>query len=139
MTLDNKNPAAESRRDRKTRAEFTPKQALLDKLDRLLAKAKPSKRELIQQCFRDLYPRLEAHLANGSPLKEVLAAFNQLAQAKVCARTLNDMLAQERASRDRDGNPICCDACGNRLAITLPVEPVNATHATHTIDTTFSE
>ena len=39
--------------------------ALQDRLDRLLAKAKPSKRELIQQYFRDLYPKLEAHLASG--------------------------------------------------------------------------
>ena len=116
MTLDNTNPAAEGRRDGQTRTENSASRALSDKLDRLLAKAKPSKRELIQQYFRNLYPRLEAHLSKGVPLKDVLAAFNELAQAKVCARTFNDMLAQERADRDRGGNPIRCLACGNPLA-----------------------
>ena len=86
--------------------------ALQDKLDRLLAKAKPSKRELTQQYFRDLYPKLEAHLASGKLLKDILAAFNELVQAKVCARTFNEMLEQERARRDEAGNPICCVACG---------------------------
>lgn len=123
MTLDNKDPTAEGRRDGKTRAENSANQALFDKLDRLLAKAKPSKRELIQKCFRDLYPRLEAHLANGIPLKEVLAAFNQLAQAKVCARTFNDMLEQERALRDRNGNPVCCATCGSLLVPRAATEP----------------
>ena len=96
MTLDNTNPAAEGRRDGQTRTENSASRALSDKLDRLLAKAKPSKRELIQQRFRDLYPRLEVHLSKGVPLKDVLAAFNELTHAKVCARTFNDMLEQER-------------------------------------------
>jgi hypothetical protein len=90
--------------------------ALQDKLDRLLAKAKPSKRELTQQYFRDLYPKLEAHLASGKLLKDILAAFNELVQAKVCARTFNDMLEQERARRDAAGEPVCCVTCGHRLA-----------------------
>lgn len=99
--------------------------ALQDKLDRLLAKAKPSKRELTQQYFRDLYPKLEAHLASGKLLKDILAAFNELVQAKVCARTFNDMLEQERARRDEAGNPICCVACGQ------PVKPAQQNHAPH--------
>ena len=37
--------------------------------------------------------------ASGKLLKDILAAFNELAQAKVCARTFNDMLEQERARR----------------------------------------
>lgn len=90
-------------------------QVLQDRLDRLLAKAKPTKRELTQQYFRDLYPKLEAHLASGKLLKDILAAFNELVQAKVCARTFNEMLEQERARRDEAGNPICCIACGHRL------------------------
>ena len=89
--------------------------ALQDKLDRLLAKAKPTKRELTQQCFRDLYPKLEAHLASGKLLKDILAAFNELVQAKVCARTFNEMLEKERARRDAAGKPVCCVACGHRL------------------------
>lgn len=89
--------------------------ALQDKLDRLLAKTKPTKREATQQHFRDLYPKLEAHLASGKTLKDILAAFNELVQAKVCARTFNDMLDQERARRDKDGHPICCLACGKPL------------------------
>lgn len=89
--------------------------ALQDKLDRLLAKAKPTKRELTQQYFRDLYPKLEAHLASGKLLKDILAAFNELVQAKVCARTFNEMLEQERARRDAAGNPVCCVTCGHRL------------------------
>ena len=96
--------------------------ALQDKLDRLLAKAKPSKRELTQQYFRDLYPKLEAHLASGKLLKDILAAFNELVQAKVCARTFNEMLEQERARRDEAGNPICCVACG---------QPVNSAQQNH--------
>lgn len=89
--------------------------ALQDKLDRLLAKAKPTKRELTQQYFRDLYPKLEVHLASGKLLKDILAAFNELVQAKVCARTFNEMFEQERARRDAAGNPVCCVACGHRL------------------------
>ena len=89
--------------------------ALQDKLDRLLAKAKPTKRELTQQYFRDLYPKLEAHLASGKLLKDILVAFNELVQAKVCARTFNEMLEQERGRRDAAGNPVCCVACGHRL------------------------
>ncbi|MEC3887141.1 hypothetical protein [Xanthomonas campestris] len=94
--------------------------ALQEKLDRLLAKAKPAKRELTQQYFRDLYPRLEVHLASGKLLKDVLAAFNELTQAKVCARTFNEMLDQERARRDDAGNPVCCAACGQPLKAFRP-------------------
>lgn len=91
--------------------------ALQDKLDRLLAKTKPTKRDLTLQYFRDLYPKLEVHLASGKLLKDVVAAFNELAQAKVCARTFNDMLDQERARRDDAGNPVCCVACGVPLKL----------------------
>lgn len=97
--------------------EDKAKLALHDKLDRLLAKAKPTKRELILQHFRDLYPRLESHLAAGKLMKDVLAAFNELAQAKVCARTFNEMLDQERARRDEAGNPVCCATCGRSLML----------------------
>ncbi|WP_298853511.1 hypothetical protein [uncultured Aquimonas sp.] len=98
-----------------TAAEDRTTSALHDKLDRLLAKAKPTKREFIQKRFRDLYPKLEAHLTSGKLLKEVLSAFNELAQAKVCARKFNEMLEQERARRDEAGNPICCFSCGQPL------------------------
>lgn len=89
--------------------------ALHDRLDRLLAKAKPTKRELIYKSFRDLYPKLEAHLSGGKLLKDVLAAFNEVAQTKVCARKFNEMLDEERARRDSLGNPVRCLACGQRL------------------------
>ena len=115
MTLDHKHRPAESRRDGQTRAESTNTQALGVKLDHLLAKTKPTKRELVQQRFFDLYPKLETHLSKGTPLKDVLAAFNELAHAKVCTRTFNDMLSQERGRRDQDGNPVFCESCGNRL------------------------
>lgn len=115
MSLNNQLTSDETRRAHEARAEKVGTQALHEKLDRLLARAKPTKRELIQQHFRDLYPRLEAHLASGRPLKDVLTAFNELVQAKVCARTFNDMFEQERARRDDDGNPACCVACGQRL------------------------
>ena len=89
--------------------------ALHDRLDRLLAKAKPTKRELIHKCFRDLYPKLEAHLTSGRLLNDVLAAFNEVAQTKVCARKFNEMFDEERARRDSFGNPVRCLACGQRL------------------------
>ncbi len=115
MPLDITHSAPEGSREQKGCPEDKAMLALQDKLDRLLAKAKPSKRELTQQYFRDLYPKLEAHLASGKLLRDVLAAFNELAQAKVCARTFNEMLDQERARRDKAGNPICCVTCGQRL------------------------
>ena len=138
MTQDNKNPAASSRREELKRVESTSNQALLDKLDRLLAKAKPSKRELTQQYFRNLYPKLEAYLSKGTPLKDVLAAFNELAQAKVCARTFNDMFEQERARRDHDNNAVCCSACGSRLA-PKPDDFANLGSIIPALDTPISE
>ena len=119
MTYDNMNPATEGRRNGNACAENTSSQNLLAKLDRLLAKAKPSKRELTQQHFRDLFPGLEAHLSKGAQLKDVLAAFNELAQAKVCARTFKEMLDQERACREQAGNSLCCGSCGRPLHSTL--------------------
>jgi len=107
--------------------------ALQDKLDRLLAKAKPTKRELTQQYFRDLYPKLEAHLVSGRLLKDVLAAFNELAQSKVCARTFNEMLEQERGRRDEAGNSICCVTCGH------PVKSRGQGHAPHQVSGSSSE
>ncbi|RDZ27453.1 hypothetical protein [Lysobacter silvisoli] len=115
MNLDNNNPAPKGRRDRQTRLETEGVQALYDKLDRLMAKAKPTKREQMQQRFRELYPRLESYLMSGRLVRDVLTAFNDLAQANVCARTFNDMLDQERARRDENGNLICCDTCGQAL------------------------
>ena len=88
---------------------------LQDKLDRLLAKAKPSKRDMTQQNFRNLYPKLEEHLTQGKPLKDVLAAFNTLTQANVCLRTFKEMLASERDRRDNSGDPVCCHTCGQSL------------------------
>lgn len=119
MTPNNSLPV-ESRRVQETHVEKAGLQALHDKLDRLLAKAKPTKRELTLQHFRDLYPRLESHLASGKLLKDVLAAFNEATQAKVCARTFKDMLDQERARRDDAGNSVCCVACGRPLAAAQP-------------------
>lgn len=101
---------------------------LQDKLDRLLAKAKPTKRELTQQYFRDLYPKIEAHLASGKLLKDVLAAFNELVQAKVCARTFKEMLEQERSRRDEVGNPTCCLTCGQPLTTAMSEVKGGATH-----------
>lgn len=120
MTHKNNFPAAEGRGVQEAPVERAGVQALQDKLDRLLAKAKPSKRELTQQYFRDLYPKLEAHLASGKLLKDILAAFNELVQAKVCARKFNEMLEQERARRDASGEPVCCVACGHRLTSAEP-------------------
>ena len=80
-----------------------------------MAKNKPSKREQVRQVFRDVYPKLETYLARGSALKDVLAAFNEATQAKVCARTFNDMFEEERALRDRDGDPVRCKLCGHAL------------------------
>jgi hypothetical protein len=89
--------------------------SLQEKLDRLLAKATPSKRDLIQQMFLSLYPRLEAYLVQGKPLKEVLSAFNKLAESNVCQRTFREMLDRERDRRDQDGNPVCCQSCNQPL------------------------
>jgi len=102
---------------------------LQDKLDRILAKAKPSKREQIQKAFLDLYPKLEEHIALGKPLKEVLAAFNALIQSNVCVRKFNEMLASERNRRNKDGNPACCHACGQVLK---PLGPERSTFQVQT-------
>lgn len=91
---------------------------LQDKLDRLLAKAKPSKRDLTQQNFRNLYPKLEEHLTQGKPFKEVLAAFNTLTQSNVCLRTFKEMLAGERDRRNDSGDPACCPTCSQPLTHT---------------------
>jgi len=88
---------------------------LQSKLTRLLAKAKPNKREQVLISFRCLYPTLEEHIALGKPLKEVLAAFNALTQSNVCLRKFNEMLSSERKRRDKDGSPACCHACGQVL------------------------
>jgi len=93
---------------------------LQEKLDRLLAKAKPRKREQVLKNFRDLFPKLEEHICQGKPLKEVLAAFNTLTQSNCCLRTFNDMLAKERNRRDMAGDPACCHACGQPLKATNP-------------------
>ena len=124
MIPDNNHPAPDGRRDPKTRPENRNMQVLHDKLDRLMAKTKPTKRELILHCFRDLYPKLESYIAQGKPLKEVLAAFNELAQAKVCMRTFGDMLKDERSRRNQDGNTVCCDACGRPLSPNEPTRPI---------------
>lgn len=90
--------------------------ALQDKLDRSLAKTKPSKRELTLQYFSDLYPRLEAHLALGKSLKDVLVAFNDVTHLKVCARTFNEMLKQQRSNNTNGGDAPGCRTCGKPLS-----------------------
>jgi hypothetical protein len=114
---------------------------LQNKLHRLLAKAKPSKRELVQKHFRDLFPSLEAHLLQGKTLKDVVSAFNVLTQSNVCLRTFKEMLAAERARCDENGNPIFCTTCGRTLA---PVDAdgspfVNQFPSETPIETTESE
>ena len=98
--------------------------ALQEKLDRLLAKAKPNKREQVWMYFRDLYPKLEEHIALGKPLKDVVAAFNSLTQSNVCLRTFNEMLAKERNHRGEVGDPACCHACGR------PLKAMSSDHST---------
>jgi len=90
---------------------------LQEKLDRLLAKAKLSKREQVQKNFRGLFPKLEEHIWQGKPLKEVLAAFNTLTQSNACLRTFNDMLAKERERRSKADDPVRCHACGKPLEV----------------------
>jgi|APLak6261704052_1056271.scaffolds.fasta_scaffold00793_3 hypothetical protein len=88
--------------------------ALEEKLERLLAKAKPSKRELTQKTFRGLFPKLQAYIDTGMPLKDVRTAFNSLVESNVCARTFNEWLSKEREFRQSsDAN--CCYACGQPL------------------------
>ncbi|CAN4280804.1 hypothetical protein LJR125_003712 [Pseudoxanthomonas sp. LjRoot125] len=129
MTPENFHSAPEGHRDSQSRADTKVLQALHEKLDRLMAKAKPTKREMTLQQFRDLYPRLESYLASGKLLKDVLVAFNELTQAKVCARKFNDMLDHERARRDAAGNPICCTACGQPLKAPQKVQAAVTTPA----------
>lgn len=93
---------------------------LQDKLDRLLARAKPSRRDQIQKNFRGLYLKLEEYLAQGKSLKDVLSAFNALNQSNVCLRTFNDLLDKERERRGKDGASVCCHACGRPFEITGP-------------------
>lgn len=115
-------------------------QSMHEKLDRLMAKHKPSKRDQVHQVFRDLYPRLEVYIAMDKPLKEVLAAFNELSKSKVCTRTFNDMLAQERARRDDIDDPACCAACGQPLKVfRQAAEGVAGQSATSAIDPPSAE
>ncbi|MHB1056938.1 MAG: hypothetical protein ACYC0F_03515 [Rhodanobacter sp.] len=91
---------------------------LQEKLNRLLAKTKPSKREQVMKNFRNLFPRLQEHICQGKPVKEVLAAFNALNQSNFCLRTFNDLLNKERERRRKDGASVRCHACGQPLEIT---------------------
>jgi hypothetical protein len=107
----------------KTANHLSADKATLDlqaKLDRILARTKLTKREQIQKNFRDLYPKVEEHLAQGKPLKDVLAAFNALNQSNVCLRTFNDLLEKERERRGKDGASVRCHACGQPFEITGP-------------------
>lgn len=99
--------------DKEGKAAF----ALHEKFDRAMAKAKPTKREEALKSFRNLYPSLELHIAAGKPLKDILAAFNDVTQNKMCARTFKDLLDQERAQRNRAGDRICCHSCGQPLKL----------------------
>lgn len=120
MNLETNHSAPAGRREKQTHADSKGLQSLHEKMDRLMAKNKPSKREQVRQVFRNLYPKLQAYLAQGNALKDVLAAFNEVTQAKVCARTFNDMLEEERALRDRNGDPVCCSLCGHALHPAIP-------------------
>jgi len=113
--------------------------ALQEKLDRLLAKAKPSKREQVQKNLRDLFPKLKQHIWQGKPLKEVLAAFNALTQSNVCLRTFNEMLVKERSRRDKDGDPACCHACGQVLKTLNPEQLILQAQTTSGPETTELE
>ena len=115
MNLDHNDVDSVGRRDQPAHPEAKGVIALHEKLDRFLSKAKPTKRELTLQHFRDLYPRIEAHLDRGKLLRDVISAFNEVSQSKVCARKFNEMLSQERARREQNGDPICCRACGRPL------------------------
>lgn len=90
---------------------------LQDKLVRLLAKAKPSKREQIQGLVRDLYPTLEEHRFRGKSHKDLLAAFNAISESNTCLRTFKELLEQERGRRDECGLSVCCAACGQHLNV----------------------
>ncbi len=91
-----------------------------EKLDRLLAKTTPSKRDLTQQMFLSLYPKLEEYLTQGRLLKEVLAAFNKLAEANICQRTFRDMLDKERKRHAEIGDVPCCPNCSRPLVLHAP-------------------
>lgn len=94
--------------DKEGKAAF----ALHEKFDRAMAKAKPTKREEALKSFRNLYPRLEMYLAEGKPMKEVLAAFNEVTNGKVCARTFKELLKQQRANQASSGSHIASCTCG---------------------------
>ena len=129
MNLETNHSTPAGRREKQTHVASKGLQSLHEKMDRLMAKNKPSKREQDRQVFRDMYPKLEFYLAQERPLKDVLAAFNELAKSKVCARTFNDMFEEERALRDRNGDPVRCNLCGHALhsggseAASLPGSP----------------
>ena len=105
--------------------------ALQEKLDRMMAKGKPTKREEALKSFRYVYPRLESYFASGKPMKEVLTAFNEVTQSKMCARTFKELLDQERMRRDQDGNSICCESCGHVLKTPLLADTDIATPKEH--------
>lgn len=115
MNLEPTHSVSFGHREQEPRVENKGLQSLLEKLDRLMAKTQPGKRDRIRQIFRDLYPTMEAYRTQGKSLKDLLTAFNELAQGKVCARTFNDLFEEERALRDRNGDPVCCNVCGNAL------------------------
>ncbi len=99
--------------------------ANIEKLDRFLSKAKPSRRDLVLTQFRELYPRLEEHLKSGRAMKDLLSAFNDVAQAKVCSRTFKEMLASERDRRLKAGDLVHCSACGQPIGQSQQAQAAN--------------
>ena len=135
MNLETTHSMPAGRREKQTHADSKGLQALHEKMDRLMAKNKPSKREQVRQVFRDLYPKLETYVAQGNALKDVLATFNEVTQAKVCARTFNDMFEEERALRDRNDDPVRCNFCGHALHPAGP-EDASPPDARHSLSST---
>jgi len=95
---------------------------LLAKFDRALSRRVSSKREQTEAAFQEIFPRLRAHRAQGRTMKELLVAFNSVAQSSVCAKTFKAMFEAE-ASRRRDAGLFShCSACGHPLPGSLRAE-----------------
>ena len=96
--------------------------ALLDKFDRALSRRVSSKREQTEAAFQELFPRLRAHRAQGRTMKELLIAFNSVAQSSVCAKTFKAMFEAEASRRGDAGLFSHCSACGHPLPGSLRAE-----------------
>ncbi|MFT3755277.1 MAG: hypothetical protein QM769_04925 [Pseudoxanthomonas sp.] len=102
---------------------------LQQKLQRRLSNLKPAKSEAQRHQFREAFVVLEAFIAQGKSLKDVLAVFNEEAGANVCSRTFKEWLEAERKSRAEIGDVACCPTCGMPLTLDAPINtndaPVN--------------